>query len=61
MESEKNLMKREAKKCFDSVLGNNRTSGWQVSLLRIRISDDGLQEHMDIISGKLEDNGFAMN
>ena len=49
------IMRREAKKCFDSVLVNNRKFDWQVALSRRIISDGGLEKHMEIINGELDD------
>ena len=43
MEYSKIIMRREAKKVVDSVLGNIRTFYWQVALIRIIIYDDGLE------------------
>ena len=61
MESAKIIMRIEAKKIFDSVLGNNITFYWNVALLRIMIYDDRLKEQTDTINGKLEDNDFVVN
>ena len=43
------------------MFNNNRTLDWKVSLLKIILSDDKLEQHMEIINGKYEDKDFAMN
>ena len=53
-------MRREAI-VFDSVLVNNRKFDWKVALSRRIISDGGLEKHMEIINGELDDNYFVMN
>ena len=54
-------MQTKVKKIVDSVLGDNRKLYWQVSLLRIMMSDDNMKQHMEITNGVWEDNDFAMN
>ena len=54
-------MLTKVKEIVDSVLGDNRKFYWQVSLLKIMMSDDNLKYYIEIINGKWEDNDFAMN
>ena len=52
---------RDPKKIVDLILDNNRKFDWKVELLRRRISDESLKEHMEIVNGKYEDNGFSIS
>ena len=61
MEYAKTKMQNEAKKIVDSILGNNITFYCQVALLRQIIFNDSPKEHMKIITGEWEDQGFIMN
>ena len=43
------------------MLDKNVTFYWKVELSRRRISEDILEQHMEIIYVKCEDNAFAIN
>ena len=45
---------------FDLIFDNNRTFDWQISLSKIILSDDSLEQHMQIIKLKFKDNGCAL-
>ena len=53
-------MGREEKKVVESVLVNNRMFDWKVALLRRRIYNYKMKEHMMINNGKMEDNDYMM-
>ena len=61
MQFEKRIMRREAKKIVDSVLGNNRKFYWKVELLQRIISDDSMKQHTGTINGKYEYIANVMN
>ena len=60
-ESAKIIAQRDTQKIVDSLLGNNRTFGWKVSLLKWIIYDDRLKVHTEITDGKWEDNNSVVN
>ena len=59
MESAKRGIQIKINKVVDSVLVNNRTFYWQVTLLIIIITCGRHKQHMEIINGKYEDNYFC--